>query len=362
MTVDDAATARPDLKRRAFLGAVGTTAAGLAASTPAAAQEGSSGSGSGSGNGGTTDGTIEKAWFEGVSNCDGVVDETGKETVTVAVGARGNGGNFAFEPAALRVDPGTTVRWEWTGEGGGHNVVSESGAFESEIASDARFTFEHAFEESGATRYVCVPHQSMGMRGAVLVGPDAAVGGSAGESDEGKSSPYGGWLDNTDNFEKVLDRTDQDRVEVLVGAQGNRGSFAFSPLAIEIERGTTVVWRWAEDAGALNLAATDGSFWTDFGREAGETFEWTFTDNEVLKYSSPSYEALGMKGLIVVGDPNAPTLGERLSTPGGLAVGGGLAMGLLSPIAFGTFLFATRNTDRPATRTRRRRGRVSPDD
>ena len=275
MTVDDAATARPDLKRRAFLGAVGTTAAGLAASTPAAAQEGSSGSGSGSGNGGTTDGTIEKAWFEGVGNYDGVVDETGKEAVTVAVGAQGNGGSFAFEPAALRVDPGTTVRWEWTGEGGGHNVVSESGAFESEIASDARFTFEHAFEEPGATRYVCVPHQSMGMRGAVLVGPDAAVGGSAGESDEGKSSPYGGWLDNTDNFEKVLDRTDQDRVEVLVGAQGNGGSFAFSPPAIEIERGTTVVWRWAEDAGALDLAATDGSFWTDFGREAGETFEWT---------------------------------------------------------------------------------------
>ena len=69
-----------------------------------------------------------------------------------------------------------------------------------------------------------------------------------------------------------------------------------------------------------------------------------------------SYEALGTKGLIVVGDPNAPTLGERLSTPGGLA------MGLLSPIAFGTFLFATRNTDRPAPRRRRRGERASPDD
>ena len=362
MASDTAAT-RPTLKRRAFLGAVGTTAAGLAASAPAAAaQEGGSGSGGESNNGGTTDGTIEKAWFEGVGNYDGVVDETGKETVTVAVGAPGNGGSFAFEPAALRVDPGTTVRWEWTGEGGGHNVASENGAFESEIASDAGHTFEYAFEEPGATRYVCVPHQSMGMRGAVLVGPDAAVGGSAGESGEEQPSPYGGWLDNVDNFEEIRDKTDQDRVEVLVGAQGNGGCFAFTPPVIEIERGTTVVWRWAEDAGALNLAATDDSFWTDFGREVGETFEWTFTDNEVIKYSSPSYEALGTKGLIVVGDPNAPTLGEQLRTPGGLALGGGLVMGLLSPIAFGAFLLATRCSDGPAPQGRTHEKNAFPDD
>lgn len=67
--VSDASTTQPDLKRRAFLSAVDTTAGGLAASTPAAAQQGGSSSGGGneSGNGGT-DGTIEKAWFEGVGN------------------------------------------------------------------------------------------------------------------------------------------------------------------------------------------------------------------------------------------------------------------------------------------------------
>ena len=49
------------------------------------------------------------SWFEGVSNYDGVVDETGSSEVTVEVGAEGNDGAFAFGPAAVRVDPGTTV-------------------------------------------------------------------------------------------------------------------------------------------------------------------------------------------------------------------------------------------------------------
>lgn len=43
---------------------------------------------------------------------DGVVDETVEDSVTVAVSAEGNGGSVTFEPAAVGVDPGTTVVWE----------------------------------------------------------------------------------------------------------------------------------------------------------------------------------------------------------------------------------------------------------
>lgn len=331
---------RSHIGRRAFLRAVGaSTVASVAASTPAAAQENGTESGSdresGAGDAGAADGTIEKSWF------DGVVDETGKDSVTVAVGADGNGGSFAFEPAAVRVDPGTTVVWKWTGEGGGHNVASDDGSFESEIVSDRGHRFEHAFESERVTPYVCVPHQSMGMRGAVLVGSEATVGASETTTEE-RSSPYGGWMDGVENFETVLDETGQERITVRVGTQGNGGNFAFSPPAIAIDPGTTVVWRWEQKAGALNLAAKDGSFWTDFGAAEGDTFEWTFTDNEVVKYSSPSYEALGMKGLIVVGEPGAPTLGERLATPGAMAIGGGLAMALCSPVVFGVVLLVSR--------------------
>jgi len=103
------------------------------------------------------------------SNYDGVQDETGSDEVTVAVGAEGNDGNFAFEPAAVEVDAGTDIVWEWTGQGGQHNVTHQDGAFESETTDEEGFTFTHTFEEAGTFRYVCTPHESLGMKGAVVV-------------------------------------------------------------------------------------------------------------------------------------------------------------------------------------------------
>ena len=113
------------------------------------------------------------------SGTSDVVDERGKSEVTVTVGVQGNGGPYAFGPEAVRVDPGTTVRWEWTGEGM-HNVVAEDGSFESELVGEADATFEHTFEEAGTTRYFCGPHRQMGMTGVVLVGGKAGVGGADG--------------------------------------------------------------------------------------------------------------------------------------------------------------------------------------
>jgi halocyanin-like protein len=89
--------------------------------------------------------------------------------VTVTVGAQGNGGYLAFDPAAVRVSSGTTVTWEWTGQGGSHNVVAEDGSFESELVAEEGHTFSHTFEESGAYRYYCQPHETLGMNGAVVV-------------------------------------------------------------------------------------------------------------------------------------------------------------------------------------------------
>jgi halocyanin-like protein len=108
-------------------------------------------------------------WFEDVSNYDGVADRTGQTKVEVTVGAKGNGGNMAFAPAGLRVSPGTTVVWTWTGAGNMHNVVADDGAFESEMRSAEGATFEHTFERTGTFEYYCAPHESAGMKGAVVV-------------------------------------------------------------------------------------------------------------------------------------------------------------------------------------------------
>ncbi|MFC7157455.1 halocyanin domain-containing protein [Halomarina halobia] len=166
------------LDRRAFLaGVAGTTVAGVAGSTGLAeAQSGA-------------DDELA-AWFEGVENYDGVADRQGEDRVTVTVGAEGNGGAFAFEPAAVRVDPGTTVVWEWSGEGGAHNVAADDGAYESDLLSRAGATYALTFDGRGVSRYVCAPHEAAGMKGAVVVG--GATGGGPAVSPE--VAMFGGGL------------------------------------------------------------------------------------------------------------------------------------------------------------------------
>jgi halocyanin-like protein len=105
-------------------------------------------------------------WFDGVSNYDEEVDQTGREEVTVAVGAVDG---LAFEPAAVRVSQGTRVVWEWTGDGGRHNVVDEGSTFQSEYHEDEGATFAHRFDDPGLFRYYCEPHRTLGMRGGVRV-------------------------------------------------------------------------------------------------------------------------------------------------------------------------------------------------
>jgi len=140
-------------------------------------------------------------WLDDTSNFDGTYDYTGQDQVTVWVGTSGNGGDLAFGPAAIRVDPGTEVVWEWTGKGGTHNVVDNAGNFQSDMYGQAGETYSRTFESEGTYKYYCAPHESMGMKGAVVVGgsggvdpsefeaPSAASdsGGDDGGSDDGSS-------------------------------------------------------------------------------------------------------------------------------------------------------------------------------
>lgn len=99
-----------------------------------------------------------------------IVDETGQDEVVIANGAGPNG--FQFDPPGVRVNSGTTIVWEWTGEGGSHNVVSEGDSdfeFESERTDEAGFTFEQSFDEEGVGLYACAAHRAQAQYGAVIV-------------------------------------------------------------------------------------------------------------------------------------------------------------------------------------------------
>jgi len=306
-------------RRRVLRGvAAGATAGALAATASSAAARS----------------TDLSEWFANTGNAGSVADRTGQSEVTVAVGTSGNGAAFGFGPAAVRVDPGTTVVWEWTGEGGQHNVVAEDGSFESSLQQTG--TFEHAFESAGVTRYVCTPHEMMGMKGAVIVG-DASVtlggsgggtsassggntgtasgtstgtGGGGGSGASGGESggvstdyDYGDWFANVSNFDGTVDRTGQDEVRIEVGAAGNNGAFAFSPAAVHVDPGTRIVWEWTGEGGQHDVAAVDESFGSELKSEAGATYGIEVDGAGIVEYACTPHEGIGMKGAIVVGDP-----------------------------------------------------------
>lgn len=171
-----------NVDRRTFMYAAGVTGATLLAGCSSSDGGGTSDDGTDD-TAGDADGAAEDAggnderpvldtepdydgWLEGANNYDETVDWTGRDAVTVAVGYE----SLAFDPAAIAISPGTTVTWEWTGEGGDHNVVSEGdGPLESELVNDEGHTYEYTFEESGTYPYQCDPHSTAGMKGAVYV-------------------------------------------------------------------------------------------------------------------------------------------------------------------------------------------------
>jgi halocyanin-like protein len=161
------------MNRREFVrtagGAAGATAALGTAGSVAAQEEG----------GGETapdyGGFLDPAGnFSGPTS---TVDATGQDAVTVEVGVQANGGAYGFGPPAVHVDNGATVQWEWTGEGGGHNVKSAGdGPLDSgSTVGSSGINYEHTFEEDGIYNYICAPHEGLGMKGSIVVGEDYAT-------------------------------------------------------------------------------------------------------------------------------------------------------------------------------------------
>ena len=166
------------MKRREFVrtagGASAVVAAGAGATGTAAAQE------------------QQPDWPSGVTsgNLGSYQDARGQSEVTVQVGAGDSG--LAFDATKLWVDPGTTITFEWTGNGGAHNVQTVEGGGPASLDSgdpvgEEGYTYEYEVteEDAGITHYHCVPHTAVGMHAGLAVGGDvptveAGGGGSNG--------------------------------------------------------------------------------------------------------------------------------------------------------------------------------------
>jgi halocyanin-like protein len=222
-----------------------------------------------------------------------LTDRTGESEVTIEVGA-GNG--LSFGPAAVRVDPGTTIIWEWTGNGGGHNVNVNEGptSFKSETISEAGFTFSQTLEQEGNYLYECTPHNSLGMHGAIVVGGGGGGGGVPSAVDT--------YLNDNDanGYEgSVTDMTGEGSISISVGAGDG---LAFDPVAVVVDAGTEVTWEWTGNGGGHNVNVNEGptSFKSETVSEAGFTFSQTLDDAGNYLYECTPHNSLGMHGAVIV--------------------------------------------------------------
>ena len=119
-------------------------------------------------------------------------------STTGCLGAGGSGGSkrvsmaegFAFSPERVQTATETTVQWVNDSDVG-HTVTAyeagipdraayfASGGFETERGArndvqggllDSGASYEHTFDVAGTYEYFCVPHESSGMTGTVVVG------------------------------------------------------------------------------------------------------------------------------------------------------------------------------------------------
>lgn len=91
---------------------------------------------------------------------------------------------FSFVPETIRIAPGQTVQWRNT-SASGHTVTADPAlaedpanvalpqsaqAFHSGPIAPGE-TWQKTFEVAGTYRYVCLPHERLGMTGTVVVEP-----------------------------------------------------------------------------------------------------------------------------------------------------------------------------------------------
>ena len=335
------------VSRRGFLRTAAGGSAVAAATGTAAAQDGTT-TGTPTGTGTASGETRPNfdGYLENVSNFGGeVVDERGQDEVTVEVGVDNGGQPFGFGPAAVHVDNGTTVVFEWTGEGGGHNVVAENETFNSgDAVAEAGVNFEYTFEEDGVYQYFCSPHKALEMKGAIVVGDDYPTttgpfpgvgggggtttaagteggGGGGGGGGAAGQPDLGGYLDDVENYGgSVTSMRGQSEATVEVGVDNGGQPYGFGPAAVWVDTGTTVKWEWTGEGGTHNVVAEDETF--DSGSavaSSGVNFEYTFEESGVYPYFCSPHKSLEMKGVIVVGD-DVPTVAPASGGGGGGSV------------------------------------------
>jgi halocyanin-like protein len=236
-------------------------------------------------------------WLSNTNNYDGSLDDqTGETDLTIAVGADdGSGGNFAFDSPAVRVTTDTQIQWIWEDASNEHNVRERNGLFDSGApkASSGK-TYSVTLTEPGVYLYRCTNHAgALGMRGAVVVEEKQSFSGSP-KVDE--------WLSEYDEYTgRLTDKTGRSSVSVGVGAGHDGQNRSFSPVAIEVDPGTEIVFQWNGRGGTHDVYWEDGDFEPSrTTRDASNTYSVTIDEPGVYRYFCRTDRPYNGRGAVVV--------------------------------------------------------------
>lgn len=143
----------------------------------------------------------------------------------------------------------------------------------------------------------------IGMATAAGAGLLAGCGGSGGTTQSTPADSKAAvdqYLNETNNYDTIEDRTGRDAVSVDVGAEGNGGAFAFAPAAVRVDSDTTVTWVWTGNGSAHNVVEENGAFESETRTEADYEFEHTFDDSGTYLYYCAPHLGFNMRGAVVV--------------------------------------------------------------
>lgn len=134
--------------------------------------------------------------------------------------------------------------------------------------------------------------------GGVSLGVASTLAGCLpGSSDDASTTAVSDWLTESDATKGITDRTGRESTTVDVGVDDG---LAFGPPAIEIDEGTTVVWRWTGKGGRHNVVDRDGAFESSYHEDEGATFDHEFPSAGQFLYYCEPHRELGMRGAVVV--------------------------------------------------------------
>ncbi|WP_254546400.1 plastocyanin/azurin family copper-binding protein [Halomarina pelagica] len=79
---------------------------------------------------------------------------------------------------------------------------------------------------------------------------------------------------------------------------GERG-LAFDPVAVHVDPGTRIVWKWTGRGTAHNVAAQRGATFASDIRSS-DTYEWVAEGGPIVAYQCDPHAGQGMRGVVVV--------------------------------------------------------------